>query len=157
MTSAGAFPTYENTTLAYLNNAQASDGSFGGDDLYVTAKVLKALGTAPLAGAIGNPVVTGITASGTLQTGVSTTLQIAITNNGSSTVNSGVLQVVADNFSIASVDLAAQGISIAPSSTQQIALQLPNTMGLVGNVQFTAFIEGPGGIGYPRCNTASIP
>lgn len=150
MRSANAAPTYQNKAVRYLENAQGTDGSFGSGDLYITAKAVAALAVTPLAGAIGDPVITDITPLTSLQTNASASIQISITNNGSSTINSGVLQVMADNYTIASIDLAAQNIAINPSSTTQVTLQIPSTAGFVGDVKFTAFIEGADGLGYPN-------
>ena len=150
MRKANAAPTYQNAALSYLQNAQAVDGSFANGDLYLTAKAVKALGSAPLGGAIGDPVITDITPLTPLQTGSSTSLQISITNNGNSTINSGVLRVMADTYNIVSIDLAAQSIVINPSSTKQVTVPMANPLGFVGDVKFSAFVEGADGIGYPN-------
>lgn len=150
MESASVPPTYQNAAITYLQSAQAGNGSFGGGDPYITAKVVKALGVAPLAGAIGNPFVSNISTTTALQTGASTSLQIAITNSGTAPISSGVLQVMADEYNIASVDLATQGITISPSSTQTVTLQIPNTTGFVGVVTTTAYLEGANGAAYPN-------
>ncbi|MBZ5566204.1 MAG: LamG domain-containing protein [Acidobacteriia bacterium] len=74
---------------------------------------------------------------------------ISITNNGDAPIDSGYLQIMADDYNVTSVDLAAESVVINPSSTVPVPVSFVNSWGLVGDVQFTAFVEGADGVGYP--------
>jgi hypothetical protein len=150
MRSLGVSPIYQNLAISYIESNQAGDGSFGNGDLYVTAKAIKALSVAPLAGAIGDPTIYDITPISTLQTGSSASIKILITNHGNAVINTGILRILTDGYVFGSVDLNAAGIIINPNTTEQVNISLPNTRSFVGNVKFTLFIEGVNGATYPN-------
>jgi len=141
---AGNIPTFGPQTVSYFQGQQEVDGSFANGDIYTTAKVLKAL--AIPTPELGNLVVDDIAPLTALQTSSSTSIRIDITNNGAGTVDSGILHVVADGYVIGSFDFGDHSIVVNPSETEEITLSIPNTSGFVGDVVFTAFVEGAGNV-----------
>lgn len=145
--AAGTNPIYAPDTLSYLQSQQGGDGSFSNGNPYVTAKVLKALYVSTAA--LGVLVTDDIVPLTSLQTSSTTSIRIDITNSGDLTVDSGVLHVLADDYLIGSFDFATYGIVIEPSETEEITVDIPNTVGYVGDVVFEVFVEGADDIVYP--------
>lgn len=119
------------------------DGSFL-NDIYITAKVVKALS---LSSAIqGQLSIDDIVPLTTLQTGLLSQVKILVTNHGSVAVDEGILHIIVDDYKVSSIDFLANNIVVNPGETKQITLSMPSTRNYVGNVSFKMFIEGLDGV-----------
>lgn len=136
--ASGQIPTYQLETAEYFENEQEGNGSFG-DDVYKTSKVLKALSIATNSGEL---LITDIIPTSTLQTGLSTTFNIRMTNPGNVAVDTGKLHIVTDDYHFASFDFEGNSIVVNANSTVDISVGITNTRNYQGNVSFKVFVEG---------------
>jgi hypothetical protein len=141
--TAGETPTFQSEAISYFENEQDVDGSFAEGDLYITAQVIRALS---LSQTFGGLIVEDIAPLTSLETGSSTELQILIRNDGDTAVASGTLYILADDYVFGSVDFSSSSISIGPNATATVNVGIDDTFGFVGNVEFTAFVLGTGGV-----------
>ncbi len=143
--AAGEIPTYQLETVEYFEEQQEGNGSFD-NDIYKTAKVLKALSLATNSGEL---VVSDIVPIGTLQTGTTTQFNIVMSNPGNVAVDTGKLHIIADDFNFATFDFEENNITVNASSTVNLTVGINNTRNLQGDVIFKVFVEGTNSIIHP--------
>ena len=143
--TAGGIPVHQLETVDYFEGHQASNGSFE-NDLYTTAKVLKALSISTDSGKL---VITDIAPLVTLQTGIATEFNIVMTNTGNTAVDTGLLHIIADGYHTDSFDFRTYGIVVNAGSTINLTVEISNTRNYLGNVLFKVFVEGTNSVIHP--------
>jgi hypothetical protein len=150
--SAGAIPAFDTKALEYFENEQESNGSFG-NDIYKTAKVLKALLVSTESGQL---VISDIIPISTLQTGATAEFKFVVSNSGNTPIDSGKIHIITDDFLYQSIDLSANNIVINAKSTLNITLGIANVRNFLGDVKFKVFAEGVNGVVHPESRYEEI-
>jgi len=143
--AAGEIPVYQLETVNYFENYQEGNGSFN-NDIYTTAKVLRALSISTDSGKL---VITDIAPLTTLQTGVTSEFNIVMTNTGKTAVDTGLLHIITDGYHTDSFDFRTYGIVVNAGATMNLHLGIPNTRNYLGNVLFKVFVEGTNSVIHP--------
>lgn len=133
---------YAEAGLAAIASAQLTNGSLD-NNLYKTALFLEAL--QEVSGVSSYVEMYDLDFSGSTETGVATTLDISLRNNGQNVVDSGTLQLFIDDVFIASFDIQALSLSLDPEESGVIHLSLTDTWSLVDDVTITVFFDDGSG------------
>ncbi|MEO8637833.1 MAG: prenyltransferase/squalene oxidase repeat-containing protein [Candidatus Taylorbacteria bacterium] len=143
--AAGQTPTFQLKTVEYFEREQKSSGSFS-DDIYITAKVAKALSIATNSGQL---LITDIIPTSIIETGTTTVFKIRMTNPGNLAVDSGTLHIIADDVLTSSFDFPTNHIVVNANSSTDVTVGINNTRNYLGAVKFKVFVEGTSGVIHP--------